>query len=173
MNMAAKRAPRKHEQVDIAKLHRPTPIESRKIEILNRHWSRIYKLAELVAGSATAAEQITAGTFIEMRYRLELSDRENADQAFVQKIGKILPLNPVSVRPIFVKESAPIPQEMLVQDLKRVLPQLPATERLLFILRFAQGYEPDYIAWLLGVDESAVDSGSFLALMRVRELLGK
>jgi len=173
MNMAAKRAPRKHEQLDIAKLHRPTPVESRKIEVLNRHWSRIFKLAELVVGSPISAEQITAGTFLEMRYRVELSDRENADQAFVQKIGKILPLEPITVRPIFVKDSAAIPREMLVEDLKRVLPKLPATERLLFILRFGQGYEPDYIAWLLGVDESAVDSGSFLALMRVRELLGE
>ncbi len=90
----------------------------------------------------------------------------------MQKIKKVLTLGPVVVRPMYGKITS-INRNMLVEDLKRVLPRLPATERLLFVLRFAQGYESDYIAWLMESEESAVDSGSFLALMRVRELLGE
>lgn len=165
-----KRGPQK-QQLDIAQLHKPTPIERRKIEIVNRNWSRIFRMAELMTGHAAAGESITAGAFIEMKWRSDLSDRQNADRAFIQKIRKVMEFRPLSLRAVYAETRVEIRKTVKVEALKHVLPKLPATERLLFVLRHGVGYEVEYIAWLTDLCEDDVEAGSFLALLRVRELL--
>ena len=57
--------------------------------------------------------------------------------------------------------------------LERAVVQLPATEKLIFLLHDVEGYDHQRIAHLLGMDEKESQLGLHQARIRVRELVSQ
>ena len=58
-------------------------------------------------------------------------------------------------------------------DLEAAVRNLPANERLLFLLRDVEGYSLDMISRLLGIPESQVQRSCFSARIRLCQLLAE
>ncbi len=138
-------------------------------EIYSQHCHRIYSLAFLMTDNEMVAEQVSADTFLRAFARHDSPETEHIDQAFLAEIREMMPLGGLTLNAIQTSASTDIRGNMKRVHLERAVVQLPATERLIFLLHDVEGYEHEKIARLLGVSIEESKFGLHQARVQIRE----
>lgn len=150
-------------------------IEARQRDIYDSHRHRTFALAYYMSGNEMEAEEILAGTFIRAFRALPEPNGHDVDSALLEELRQRSHLCTGAAAAI------PAPSESAESDLadrnvkrtelEEAIWDLPASERLLFLLRDVEGYSPGAISQLLDMPESQVHRGLFAARVRMRRLL--
>jgi RNA polymerase sigma-70 factor, ECF subfamily len=138
-------------------------------EIYNRHCHRIYTLAFLMTDNELVAEQVSADTFLRAFARNDSPATEQIDQAFLAEIREMMPVGTLTLNANETSASTNIRGNMNRIHLERAVVELPATERMIFLLHDVEGYEHEKIARLLGISPDESKMGLHQARVQVRE----
>lgn len=122
-----------------------------------------------MTGDEREAETILASTFVQTFAHHPKPSIEQLDRHLMGELHQRLAMEPVPA----VEGGGPGLDGRNVRrtDLEEALWQLPARERLCFLLRDVEGYNPARIAGLLESSESEVQRTVLSARLRIRRLL--
>jgi DNA-directed RNA polymerase specialized sigma24 family protein len=135
----------------------------------NRH--RVYSLAFWMTDNEPAAEELMVNTFCRaFAFNSDL-DCESVDRAFIAEIRELMPLGSLTLQCDACSEVINLRRNRKRVDLERAVVQLPATERLIFLLHDIERYDHSRTSRLLGLSEQETACGLHQARLRLRELL--
>jgi DNA-directed RNA polymerase specialized sigma24 family protein len=135
----------------------------------NRH--RIYSLAFWMTDHELAAEELMTHTFCRAFARTDAASVEDIDRALIAELREYLPLGTLTLRCAPCTTVLSVRKNTLRVDLERAVVQLPATEKMIFLLHDVEGYDHARIARLLSITEDGSRYGLHQARLRMRELL--
>lgn len=135
----------------------------------NRH--RVYGLAFWMTGNEIAAQELMINTFCRAFAASPDPDVEAMDRALVAELRELGPLGPLTLECTPSPEVHNVRRNILREHLERAVVQLPATERMIYLLHDAEGYDHARIARTLGLREEESILGLHQARLRLRELL--
>lgn len=147
----------------------------RQRDVYDSHRHRTFALAFYMTGNEMEAEEILTSTFVRAFSSSPEPDARQIDSALMGELEKRFTLGE--------HEAAATPEAVSVDganlsgrnvrrtELEEAIQMLPATERLLFLLRDVEGYTPADIADLLKIPESKVHRSLFSARIRLRQSL--
>jgi RNA polymerase sigma-70 factor (ECF subfamily) len=153
-------------------------VEARQRDIYESHRHRTFALAYYMTGNEIEAERILTGTFVRAFRAVEEPSGPEVDAALMQELRPHLEedaAEPAAALPAdTVDPSASLDNRNVKRtDLEEAIQYLPATERLLFLLRDVEGYAPAAIAALLEMTEQQVQRTLFSARLRLRRVLAE
>ena len=140
-------------------------------EIFERNRHRVYAVAFWMTGNELAAEDLMSDTFRAAFLASPCPSVADIDQALVTELVNLFEL------PVFTLDCAPsttvrnVRSNILRTDLENAVIQLPATEKLIFLMHDLERYDHDRVARLLGITERESRLGLHQARLRLRELL--
>jgi RNA polymerase sigma-70 factor (ECF subfamily) len=150
-------------------------VESRTAEyeaIYQEHRHRVYSLAFWMTDNELAAEQMAANVFLRA-FTTTVSPRtEHIDQAFLDAVREFTSVGTLTLNKT-ISQSRSIRGNVKRVHLERAVVQLPATEKLIFLLHDVEGYDHQRIARLLGIDEQDSQLGLHQARVEIRELVSQ
>lgn len=135
----------------------------------NRH--RIYAISFWMTDNELTAEELMLRTFRRAFSRTEAPSSEVLDQTLIAELRRCAPLGALTLNCAVCNEVAGVRHNTLRVHLERAVVQLPATERLLFLLHDVEGYSFERIKCLLGLNHEQCQRGLHQARLRIRELL--
>jgi RNA polymerase sigma-70 factor (ECF subfamily) len=146
-------------------------LEHRQRDIYETHKHRAYAVAYYMVGNEIEAEEVTQDTFVRAFRQAEEPDGRCVDCALVDELRQRMPLDEQATP----AEAAP-GQTLGGRNVKRTemeeaLKDLPANERMIFLLRDVEGYDADRVAALLEVPRQQVERALFSARIRMRSAL--
>ena len=103
-----------------------------------------------------------------------MSDAPSADAidaALISELRDEMPVGPMTLDCAVCSEVKNVRENTLRVHLERAVVQLPATERMIFLLHDVEGYNHARIAKLIGLTENESQNGLHQARLRMRELL--
>jgi RNA polymerase sigma-70 factor, ECF subfamily len=149
-------------------------VESRRKRysaIYNQHCHRIYSLAFWMTDNELVAEQLAQQTFLRAFTLSSYPRTEHIDQAFLAEIRELTPVGTLTLTAGV--ESKSICGNVKRVHLERAVVQLPATEKIIFLLFDVEGYDHERISSLLGISADESRLGLHQARMRIRELVAQ
>ena len=135
----------------------------------NRH--HVYSLSFWMTDNELSAEELMAAAF---RRAFSVSDTPSADTidaALLSELREEMPIGPLTLACAVCSELKNVRENTLRVHLERAVVQLPATERMIFLLHDVEGYNHVRIAKLIGLTENESQNGLHQARLRMRELL--
>jgi len=154
----------------------PTATETQKAnysEIYDNHCHRIYSLAFWMTDHELAAEELSANTFLRAFASKAEPNAEDIDRAFLNEIREITPVGVLQLNCKVSTEISKVRGNTKRVHLERAVVQLPATEKLIFLLHDVEGYDHHKISRLLGITHEESQFGLHQARVQVRELVSK
>lgn len=142
--------------------------DRRKIYEENRH--RVYALAFWMTDNELVAEELMKDVFSKV-FALRAFEPEEIDNVFISELQKYIDLNPPSLRCAPSTSVSGVRKNVLRTDLERAVVQLPATERLIFLMHDVEAYDHARISRLLGLTEQQSQHALHQTRLRIRELL--
>jgi RNA polymerase sigma-70 factor (ECF subfamily) len=136
-----------------------------------RYCHRVYSLAFWMTDNELVAEQLTANTFLRACAGTLRPGNEQIDQAFLAEVRELMPIGTLTLNCAVIPGTGALRGNLKRIHLERSVTQLPATERLIFLLHDAEGYEHQKIARLLGISEKESRFGLHQARVQIRELV--
>jgi RNA polymerase sigma-70 factor (ECF subfamily) len=121
------------------------------------------------------AEAILGNTFIRAFRQAKEPSGEQVDRSLISELKGYVEFEPIAPGPQPVAPAAPA--EKLEQrnvkrpDLEAALVHLPATERLVFLLRDVEGYAVDRVAAALEITPQQVNVALLRARLKLRQVL--
>jgi len=162
----------------VSPLQAEQSVEARRRDIYDSHRHRTFSLAYYMTGNELEAEQVLADTFLRAFRTAQEPNAQDVDLALMEELRDRLPLglNDEAATPPPALVLSDLPTELAGStvkrtDLEEAMRNLPARERLLFLLRDVEGYASTAIAELLQMPEVQVQHGLFTARIRLRQLL--
>lgn len=137
----------------------------------NRH--RVYSFAFWMTDNELAAEEISAATFRRAFAHSESPTEEMIDRALLTEVRELTPVGVMSLDCGVATEIESIRHNVKRVHLERAVVQLPATERLVFVMHDGEGYSHERIARTLGITEEESKNGLHQARLRIRELVSQ
>ena len=138
-------------------------------DVFESHRHHIFSVAYYMTGDEREAETILQSTFVEAFAQHRQPSGDLLDQALMEQLHRRLSLTPVPAMEAGGEGLGS--RNVRRTDLEEALWQLPAHERLCFLLRDVEGYTPDRIADLLVTTEPEVQRSVVSARLRIRSLL--
>jgi RNA polymerase sigma-70 factor (ECF subfamily) len=148
-------------------------LEQQQRDVYESHRHRAFSLAFYMTGNEIEAEEILATTFVRAFQAQERPDGFAVDSALVQELSQRFPLQEVEAPAVIVQGVAANQRNVRRSDLEVAVRNLPANERLLFLLRDVEGYAPAMISRLLDIPEPQVQRACFSARIRLCQLLAE
>lgn len=140
-------------------------------DVFESHRHHIFSVAYYMTGDEREAETILQSTFLQAFDRQERPSIETLDQSMMGELRRRLSMQPV---PAMIAEGQGLNgRNVRRTDLEEALWQMPARERLCFLLRDVEGYTPNRIAGLLATSEMEVQCTVLSARLRMRSLLNQ
>lgn len=140
--------------------------------VYNEHCHRIYSLAFWMTDNELIAEKLSENVFLQA-FAYSASPRaEQIDQAFLATIREIAPVGALTLNSR-ATQARSVRGNVKRVHLERALVQLPATEKLIFLLHDVEGYDHRRIARLLGIDETDSQFGLHQARVQIREIVSQ
>jgi RNA polymerase sigma-70 factor, ECF subfamily len=147
--------------------------EQQQRDVYESHRHRTFSLAFYMTGSEIEAEEILAATFVAAFQQHQRPDGFAVDSALIYELGQRFALRKEET-PALPASGPELTQRNVRRPvLEAALGQLPANERLLFLLRDVEGYSPAMISRLLDIPESQVVRSCFSARIRLRQLVAE
>jgi RNA polymerase sigma-70 factor (ECF subfamily) len=135
----------------------------------NRH--RIYAISFWMTDNELTAEELMKRTLERAFSGPEVPSPELLDEMLIAELRRLSPLGALTLNCAACNEVIGVRRNTLRVHLERAVVQLPATERLLFLLHDVEGYEHDRIGRLMCLSEEQCQRGLHQARLRLRELL--
>ena len=145
-------------------------VESYK-RIYDENHHRVYALAFWMTDNEIAAEELMANTFIRIFATSPDADSEDVDRALLAEVRELMPVGLLTVRCNDAKAVHNVRRNTKRVHLERAVVQVPATERLIFLLHDVEGYSNERIARTIGIGGDDCIEGLHQARLRIRELL--
>src|ERR1700757_1340704 len=141
-------------------------------EIYSEHCHRIYSLAFWMTDNELTAEQLSSNAFLRAFASSAEPGTEQIDQAFLAEIREITAIGTLKLNSGISAETN-IRGNVKRVHLERAVVQLPATEKMIFLLHDVEGYEHEKIARLLGMSVQESQFGLHQARLLMRELISR
>ena len=138
---------------------------------LNRH--RVYSLAFWMTDNELVAEELMIQTFSRAFAAASEPSAEDIDRALLAELHEYVDFRPLSLQCAPAARVLSVRRNTRRVDLERAVVQLPATEKMIFLMHDVERYDHVRIAGLLGITEDDSCQGLHQARLRVRELLAK
>ena len=135
----------------------------------NRH--HIYSLSFWMTDNELSAEELMGATFRRAFKSTDAPSNEAIDAALISELRQEMPIGPMTLDCAVCSEIKNVRENTLRVHLERAVVQLPATERMIFLLHDVEGYNHGRIAKLIGLTEDESRNGLHQARLRMRELL--
>lgn len=148
--------------------HSYSAVEQQR-DVFESHRHHVFSVAYYMTGSEQEAEDILSSTFIRTFQRDAQPSVGELDRTLMEELNRRLSLAPVA--PMHPNGEALQRGNVRRTDLEEALWQLPARERLCFLLRDVEGYDATRIAGLLKCPEADIRHTLFSARLRLRSLL--
>ena len=140
-------------------------------EIYEQNQHRIYSICFLMTGNELEAEELTHNVFHRTFRNLPAADVAALDAALVSELRDSRPIGNLTLQCGAAEEVLKVRLSARLDDLEQAVLQLPATERMIYLLHDGQGYESERVGALIGLSENDVRAGLHQARLRLRELL--
>lgn len=141
-------------------------------QIYNDNCHRIYSLAFWMTDNELVAEQLSANSFLRAFASQTHPTQDHIDRAFLAEVRELVPVGPLTLR-CEVSQTQSIHGNVKRIHLERAVVQLPATEKLIFLLHDVEGYKHDRIARLLGISTEESEFALHQARVQLRELIAR
>ena len=148
-------------------------LEQQQRDVYESHRHRAFSLAFYMTGNEIEAEEILATTFVRAFQQQERPDGFTVDSALVHELSQRFPLQEEEAPAVIGPGAGTSHRNVRRPDLEAAVRNLPANERLLFLLRDVEGYSPAMISRLLGIPESQIQRSCFSARIRLCQLLAE
>jgi RNA polymerase sigma-70 factor (ECF subfamily) len=135
----------------------------------NRH--RVYALAFWMTDNELAAEDLMHNVFYRAFAQGPEPDAAAVDRALITELRELMPLGTLTLQEGTCTASPSVRQNILRVHLERAIVELPATERMVFLMHDVEAYEHAGIAALLGITEEESRYGLHQARVRIRNLV--
>jgi len=135
----------------------------------NRH--RIYSLAFRMTDNEVVAEELMINSFCRAFALNADPDAESVDRALVTELRELMPLGTLTLECAPACDVVGLRRNTKRVELENAVAQLPATERMVFMLHDVERYDHLRISRLLGLTEQESAYGLHQARLRLRELL--
>lgn len=136
----------------------------------NRH--RIYSLAFWMTDNELTAEELSANVFLRAFAGCANPTTEQIDHAFLAEVRETTVIGTLSLN-VAATAATSVRGNVKRVYLERAVVQLPATEKLIFLMHDVEGYDHARIARLLGIDEQESQYGLHQARVLIRELVSQ
>lgn len=137
----------------------------------NRH--RVYSLAFWMTDNELAAEELSRATFMRAFALAAEPTADMIDRALLTEVRELVPVGSLTLEAKPASEVLSVRRNIMRVHLERSVVQLPATERMIFLLHDVECYEDARIARLLGLSPDEVLQGLHQARLRMRELIAE
>ena len=142
-------------------------------EIYNEHCHRIFSLAFWMTDNEIAAEELAAHTFLRAFSSINAPTAEQIDHAFLTEVRELTAIGSLTLNSAIYPELPSVRGNVKRIHLERAVVQLPATEKLVFLLHDVEGYGHERIGKLLGISSDESKLGLHQARLRIRELVAR
>jgi len=142
-------------------------------ETYTEHCHRIYSLAFWMTDNELMAEELATHTFLRVFSGVLTPTADHIDRAFLAEVRELSPVGILTLCASSGQPVAPIYGNVKRVHLERAVVQLPATEKLIFLLHDVEGYTHEKIGRLLGMTEDESKFGLHHARLRIRELVAQ
>jgi RNA polymerase sigma-70 factor (ECF subfamily) len=142
-------------------------------EIYGQHCHRIYSLAFWMTDNELTAEQLSSNTFLRAFASSTEPKTEQIDQALLAEIREITTIGTLTLNSSVCAETKSVHGNVKRIHLERAIVELPATEKLIFLLHDVEGYGHERIAHLLGMSMQESQFGLHQARVQMRELISR
>lgn len=151
-------------------------VESRQRDIYDSHRHRTFALAYYMTGNEIEAEEILTASFVRAFQAKKEPDAQEIDAALLRELHEREHLQSEASASGAEASSEPATADLSGRNVKRTeleeaIRELPATERLLFLLRDVEGYSAAAIAKLMGLQEAEVQRRLLKARIHLRRIL--
>jgi DNA-directed RNA polymerase specialized sigma24 family protein len=147
-------------------------VEQARRDIYDSHRHRVFSLAFHMMGNELEAEQLLAETFVSAFLAQPRPDCGTIDSALIAGLRSHFRLSPGTAAP--VSSSAEMTgRNVRRTDMEEAIRELPAFERLAFLLRDVEGYSSESISQLLKVPQAEINRTLFSARVRLRGILAE
>jgi RNA polymerase sigma-70 factor, ECF subfamily len=147
--------------------------EQEQRDVYESHRHRTFSLAFYMTGNEIEAEEILTTTFVRAFEQNPKPDGFAVDTALVTELSERFPLQKEEPSPAAATGGVLGNRNVLRADLEIAVRSLPANERLVFLLRDVEGYQPAAIAKLLDMPEAKVTRTAFTARIRLAQILAQ
>lgn len=147
--------------------------EHRRRDVYDSHRHRAFGIAYYMTGDEVQAEEILTETFVSAFSEADEPDGELVDAALVEALKARFPLDTVEAVILSHSHSGLAQRNVRRTELEEALRELPASERLHFLLRDVEGYSAEKIAELLKIPVAQVQRTLFSARIRLRNVLAE
>jgi len=143
----------------------------RKTYEQNRH--RLYSLAFWMTDHELAAEEVMVSTFTRCFAANATPIAEDLDRSLLAELRELMPIGHLTLNCTVAEKALRVRYNIKRTELERAVVQLPATERLIFLMHDVEQYDHARIARTLGLSELESQAGLHQARLRARELLAR
>jgi len=151
-------------------------LETRKTrynEIYRQNCDRIYSLAFWMTDNELTAEALSSNTFLRAFANADEPASEQIDRAFLAEVREFTIVGTLTLNCAACHDTQSIHGNVKRIHLERAVVQLPATEKLIFLMHDVEGYEHEKISRLLGISEEESRFGVHQARVQIRNLIAK
>lgn len=137
----------------------------------NRH--RIYSLAFWITDNELEAEELMKNSLYRAFVHGPAPTPEAIDAAFIAEVRELMPIGILSLDQPTCTEIVNARSNVLRAHLERAVVQLPATEKLIFLMHDVESYTHERTARTLGITTDESQVGLHQARLRLRQLLAE
>jgi RNA polymerase sigma-70 factor (ECF subfamily) len=141
--------------------------------IYQEHQNRIYNLAFYLTDNELTAEELTARVFTNTFAQNATPSAEVLDGALVSELRSTTPIGSITLNEPVCEQTANARKNVKRAVLERAVMQIPATERLIFLMHDVEGYDHSRIARTLGINTDESKRGLHQARLAVRRAVTK
>lgn len=142
-------------------------------KIYKENCDRIYSLSFWMTDNELAAEELSKNTFLRAFARADQPVPEQIDRAFLAEVREFNSVGVLTLNSRISSPSASIHGNIKRIHLERAVVQLPATEKLIFLLHDVESYSHERISRLLGITEQESQTGLHEARLQIRNLIAE
>lgn len=142
-------------------------------KIYSEHCHRIYSLAFWMTDHELAAEELAAHTFLRAFSSMNAPTVEQIDHAFIREVRELTAIGSLTLNCTTSPDLPSVRGNVKRVHLERAVVQIPATEKLIFLLHDVEGYAHERIGKLVGLTTDESKFGLHQARLRIRELVAR
>jgi DNA-directed RNA polymerase specialized sigma24 family protein len=145
-------------------------VEHAQRDIYDSHRHRVFSLAFHMTGNEIKAEKLLTDTFVSAFQAHSRPDSGIIDSALITGLRSLFHLRPGTHAPVSISTEM-IGRNVRRTDMEEAIQELPAFERLAFLLRDVEGYSSEAISQLLEVPQTEINRTVLSARIRLRSIL--
>ena len=146
-------------------------IDQIRRDVYNSHRHRVYALAYYMTGDEITAETMLARCFTQAFLSKAEPDASDVDESLLGALREDGVLGEMEWRPMPKVDAGAATGNILRTDMEEALRELPAAERLIFLLSDVEGYSAAKIASLAGRPEREIAIAVIAVRLRMRETI--